>query len=162
MGKEFSNKTSSKAAIYIGVILGMAGIMLMFINDPVGWSTIGLALILFLVLRYFGDDTTVSCDEQGFKVKIVSKRKGTTVKEYAWEDVTGTYYYEYESGGEDSSISRFFQVNTAEGIAFNMEAMKSFDELIEIFNENTKHLSYKWAKIDGFQNTYIQQERMFQ
>src|SRR5690606_41487821 len=70
--------------------LGMAGIMLMFINDPVEWSTIGLALILFLVLRYFGDDTTVSCDEQGFKVKIVSKRKGTTVKEYAWEDRKST------------------------------------------------------------------------
>jgi hypothetical protein len=112
-------------------------------------------------MYFFGNDTTVICHETGFTVTIESNRNGKVVTDYTWEDITETLYYEKESAGENNTSTCYFQVKTENGIAFNMYEMKNFHELIEIFNQNTNHLSYFWEKPTGlFKIRYQKQNRL--
>src|SRR5574342_533935 len=125
----------------------------MFINVLIGSIIVILALIIFLIMYFFGNDTTVICHEKGFTVTITNQRKGTFVNEYTWEDVTDTLYYEKESAGENNTTTCYFQVKTENSIAFNVYQMKNFHELIELFNQNTTHLAYFWEKPTGMLKT---------
>ena len=132
----------------------------MLINIFIGALIFVIGVVIFLWLRYFGNDTTVSCREKGFSVAIINKRKGIIVNDYAWEEVTETLYYERESAGENNTTTCYFQVKTANGVAFNVYEMKNFHELIEIFNQNTTHLPYFWEKPTGiFKTRYKKQAR---
>ncbi|WML26121.1 hypothetical protein [Neobacillus sp. OS1-33] len=132
----------------------------MLINVFIGALIFVIAVFIYLWMRYFGNDTTVSCREKGFTVAIVNKRKGITVNDYTWEEVTETLYYERESPGENNTTTCYFQVKTDKGVAFNVYEMKNFYELIEIFNQNTTHLPYFWEKPTGILKTrYKKQAR---
>ncbi|WML49508.1 hypothetical protein RCG23_05825 [Neobacillus sp. PS3-34] len=158
--KEFSNNNSSLVSILIGVIFGVVGLGLMFIHVIIGFFFVLLGVVLFFSLRYFANDTRVSCHDNGFTVTVINKRKGTSVQEHAWADVTETLYYEKESGGENNSTTCYFQVQTAKGTAFNLHAMKNFDELIDIFNQKTVHIPYVWVKPKGMFKSHQKQNRI--
>jgi hypothetical protein len=161
MNREFANKTASKSSGIFGLIFCFIGIGFMFINVLIGSIIIILALVIFLFMYFFGNDTTVICHETGFTVTIESNRNGKVVTDYTWEDITETLYYEKESAGENNTSTCYFQVKTENGIAFNMYEMKNFHELIEIFNQNTNHLSYFWEKPTGlFKIRYQKQNRL--
>jgi hypothetical protein len=161
MNREFSNKTASKSSGIFGLIFCLIGIGFMFINVLVGSIIVIIALVVFLFMYYFGNDTTVSCRDKGFTVTIINKRKGILVKDYTWENVTETLYYEKESPGENNTTTCYFQVKTADGIAFTLAETKNFNALIEIFNQNTR-LPYFWEKPKGmFKTKYQKQERIF-
>lgn len=161
MNREFSNKTSSKSSGIFGLIFCFIGIGFMFINVLIGSIIIILALVIFLFMYYFGNDTTVICHENGFRVTLVNKRNGILINDYQWEDVSETLYYEKESAGENNTITSYFQVKTENGIAFNLYEMKNFHELIELFNQNTIHLPYFWEKPTGmFKTRYQKQNRV--
>ncbi|MBT2737606.1 hypothetical protein [Bacillus sp. ISL-7] len=130
----------------------------MFLNIWIGSFIFVIGVVIFLWMRYFGNDTTVSCREKGFTVTIINKRKGIFVNDYAWEQVTETHYYERESAGENNTTTRYFQVKTENGAAFNVYEMKNFHELIEIFNQNTVHLPYFWEKPTGILKTRYQKQ----
>jgi hypothetical protein len=160
MLEEFSNNNSSMGSVLVGIILGLVGFAMMIFSILIGSIVVVLAVVLFFLMRYLATDTTVSCHEDGFTVKVISKRKGTSVQEYAWADVTETHYYERESGGENSSTSSYFQVKTVKGMAFNLHEMKNFDDLIKIVNQNTQHLPYEWEKQKGLFKSYQKQNRI--
>ncbi|MDQ0200201.1 SdpI family protein [Neobacillus ginsengisoli] len=160
MQKEFTNSTSSKTSVILGVIFGAIGIGLLFISVWVGLIFVVLAVVIFFLIRYFANDITVSCDENGFTVKVINKRKGTSVNEYTWKDVVETTYYEIESRGENSTKTRYFQAKTENGVVFNVYEMKNFDHLIQLFNQNTPQLSYFWESPKGlFSSSYLKQNR---
>ena len=158
MNREFANKTSSRSSGIFGLIFCFIGIGFMFINVLIGSIIVILALFIFLIMYFFGYDTTVICHEKGFTVTIASQRKGTFVNEYTWEDVTDTLYYEKESAGENNTTTCYFQVKTGNEIAFNVYQMKNFHELIELFNQNTAHLAYFWEKPTGMLKTGYQKQ----
>ena len=161
MNREFSNKTASKSSGIFGLIFCLIGIGFMFFNVLIGSIVVILALVIFLFMYYFGNDTTVVCHDNGFTVTIVNNRKGTIVNDYAWEDVIDTHYYEKESAGENNTTTCYFQVKTENGVAFNVYEMKNFHELIEIFNQNTDHLPFFWEKPTGmFKTRYQKQNRI--
>jgi hypothetical protein len=160
INREFANKTSSKSSVIFGLIFCLIGIGFMLINILIGSIIVIIGAAIFLWMRYFGNDTTISCREKGFTVTIINKRKGIVVNDYAWEDVTETLYYETESAGENNTTTCYFQVKTENGIAFNVYEMKNFHELIEIFNQNTP-LPYYWEKPKGlFKSNYQKQDRI--
>ncbi|MEH7505864.1 hypothetical protein V7152_28585 [Neobacillus drentensis] len=133
----------------------------MFINVLIGSIIFVIGVVIFWWMRYFGNDTTVSCREKGFTVTIINKRKGIFVNDYSWEEVTETLYYERESAGENNTTTCYFQAKTANGISFDVYEMKNFNELIEIFNQNTAHLPYFWEKPTGmFKTRYQKQTRV--
>jgi hypothetical protein len=161
INREFSNKTSSKSSVVFGIIFGLIGIGFMFINVLIGSIIFVIGVVIFWWMRYFGNDTTVSCRERGFTVTIINKRKGTFVNDYSWEEVTETLYYERESAGENNTTTCYFQAKTTNGIAFDVYEMKNFNEMIEIFNQNTAHLPYFWEKPTGmFKTRYQKQTRV--
>jgi flagellar basal body-associated protein FliL len=161
MYREFANKTASKSAGMFGLIFCFTGIGFMFINVLIGSIIVILALVIFLFMYFFGNDTTVICHETGFSVTIENNRKGKFVHDYSWEDVAETLYYEKESAGENNTTTCYFQVKTENGIAFNLYEMKHFHELIEIFNQNANHLPYFWEKPTGmFKTRYQKQNRV--
>lgn len=145
----------------LGVVLGVIGIGLMVINILIGFIFVIIGAILFFVIRYFANDTSVSCHEDGFIVTVINKRKGTSVHEYSWQDVTETVYYEKDSSGENNTTTCYFQAKTEIGVAFNLAEMKNFDGLIQLFNNNTSHLPYYWEKPKGmFKTSYVKQNRI--
>jgi hypothetical protein len=148
MHREFSNNNASKSII-IGIIFGIVGVGFTFFSLWVGLIIIIFAIVLFLLMKNFASDIVVVCHDQGFTVKVTNKRKGNSVQDYGWSDVTETLYFERESGGEDSTTTRYFQVSTVSGVAFNLYEMKHFEQLIQLFNENTPHLPYYWEKPKG-------------
>ena len=158
MNREFSNKTSSRSSGIFGLIFCFIGIGFMFINVLIGSIIVIIALVIFLIMYFFGNDTTVICHEKGFTVTIANQRKGTFVNEYTWEEVTDTLYYEKESPGENNTTTYYLQVKTKKGIAFNVYQMKNFHELIELFNQNTAHLAYFWEKPTGMLKTSYQKQ----
>lgn len=160
MGREFSNKDSLRMALIAGSVFGIIGIGVISISVVLGSLALLLAIITFVLFFYFGTNTTVICNEKGFTVKSESKAKGMSLHEYGWEEVTETRYYDNESG-EDHLTTRRILVKTASGQAFNLYAMKGFDELISIFNEKTNHLPYVWKKPREMSNIYTIQERNF-
>jgi hypothetical protein len=161
MNREFSNKTASKSSGVFGLVFCLIGIGFMFINVLIGSIIVILALVIFLFMYFFGNDTTVICHDQGFNVTIINQRKGILLNEFAWEDVTETLYYEKESAGENNTTTCYFQAETANGIAFNLYEMKNFNELIDIFNKHTSHLPYFWEKPTGiFKTRYQKQNRV--
>jgi hypothetical protein len=139
--------------------MGLIGIGFTIFSATIGLAVVVLAIVVFLLLRYFGNDTTISCHDNGFSVKVVNKRKGSLVQEYEWSDVTETLYFERESGGEDSPTTRYFSVTTDNGVAFSLHEIKGFNELIDIFNRKTNHLPYLWEKPKGFSSSYKKQQR---
>ncbi|MCR2822624.1 hypothetical protein [Lederbergia panacisoli] len=153
MNREFSVNTASKGSIFFGAVLGIIGIgVMIFFSILYGALLFVLAVLLFFLMRNFANDTTISCHDHGFTVKVINKRKGVTVQDYNWEEVISTQYYEKDSGSDDdgaSSTTSYFMVKTGEGIAFDMQEMSGFADLIEIFNENTSHLPYYWEKSKG-------------
>jgi hypothetical protein len=160
MGKEFSNKDSIRMAWIAGSIIGIIGVGVITIHVLLGSLALLSAVIAFVLFFYYGKDTTVICNEKGFTVKSESKAKGTSLHEYRWEEATETQYHDNESG-EDHLITRRILVKTASGPAFNLYAMKGFDELIGIFNQKTNHLPYVWKKPREMSNIYTMQERSF-
>ncbi|MDR7080702.1 hypothetical protein J2Y03_005793 [Neobacillus niacini] len=160
MGKEFTNSNSIRMAAIAGSIIGIVGIGVITKNVLLGSVILLLAAIAFLLFLYYGSDTTVICHEKGFTVKIVSRGKGMSLHEYGWEEVKETQYYDNESE-EDHLTTRRMLVKTASGPAFNLYAMKGFDELISIFNQKTSHLPYVWKKPREMSNIYTKQERSF-
>ena len=147
-------------AYIAGSIIGIIGIGVITINILLGSFALLLAVVAFLLFWFNGTDTTVICHEKGFTVKMVNKGKGTSLHEYGWEEVTETIYYDNESG-EDHLTTRRILVKTASGPAFNLYAMKGFDELISIFNQKTSHLPYVWEKPRKMSTIYTKQERSF-
>jgi hypothetical protein len=161
ISQSFANNTSSRTSVVIGFVLGVIGLGLMIINILIGFFFVIIGVILFFVIRYFANDTSVLCHDDGFSVTIISKRKGTSVHEYTWQDVTETLYYEKESSGENNTTTCYFQANTEEGVAFTLAEMKNFDELIQIFNNRASHLPYYWEKPKGILKTsYVKQNRI--
>ena len=160
MTNEFANNTSSKTSIILGVIFGVIGIGILFFHLLLGLIFIVLGVIIFLLMRFFANDTKVSCYDTGFSVTIVNKRIGTNVYNYKWEDVTETLFYEKDSGGENNTTTSYFMVKSVNGTAFNLYKMKNFDLLIQLFNQQTEHLPYIWEKPKGkLQTTYSKQPR---
>lgn len=149
---EYSVRTSTKHSVIFGGLFALTGILLLiFLNIYLGALFFLLGIIFFLYMRYFGNDTTVTCHDTGFSIKVVNKRKGTTITEYNWEDVTETLFYVHESGsGDNQSTTYHFRVTTHEGVAFNLIQTKGFAHLIETFNQHTPHLPYYWTKPKGF------------
>ena len=160
MGKEFSNKNSTRLSFIATAIIGIIGIGLLTIHVFLGTLVLMLAVVAFGMFHYFGTDTTVICHEKGFTVKLVNKSKGTSLHEYDWEEVTETKYYDNESG-EDHLTTRRILVKTVSGQACNLYAMKGFDELISIFNQKTNHLPYMWKKRSEMSSIFTKQERNF-
>jgi hypothetical protein len=160
ISQSFANNTSSRTSVILGVVLGVIGIGIMIFNILIGFIFVIIGVILFFVIRYFANDTSVLCHDDGFTVTIISKRKGTSIQEYSWQDVTETLYYEKESSGENNSTTCYFQANTESGVAFNLAEMKNFDGLIQQFNNNASHLPYYWEKPKGLLKTsYVKQNR---
>jgi hypothetical protein len=54
--------------------------------------------------------------------------------------------------------TRRIRVKTASDPAFNLYAVKGFDDLISILNQKTSHLPYKWEKAREFSYRYNKQE----
>jgi hypothetical protein len=160
MGKEFSNKDSIRMAMIAGAILGIIGIGVVTLNVILGTVFLVVAVIASGMFWFYGKDTTVICHDNGFTVKKVSKGKGTSLHEYGWGEVTETRYYDNESE-EDHLPTRRILVKTASGLAFNLYAMKGFDELISIFNQKTSHLPYVWVKPREMSTIFMKQERSF-
>lgn len=161
MQNEFSNNTASKSAVLVGAIFSVVGIGFMFLSIWIGLILLVFAIVLFLIMRNLASDTKVNCGGNGFTVTVTNKKKGVTVQEYSWKDVVETFYYEKDSGGENNTTTRYFQVSTASGVAFNLYQMKNFDQLIQIFNQNTTHLPYFWEKPQGMlQYSYKKQARI--
>jgi hypothetical protein len=160
MGKEFTNKDSIRMALIAGSIIGIVGIGVITIHVLLGSLILLLAVIAFLLFFFYGKDTTVICNEKSFTVKHESKAKGASLREFGWGEVTETRYYDNESG-EDHLMTRRILVKTARGQAFNLYAMKDFDELISIFNQKTSHLPYIWKKPRVMSNIYTMQQRSF-
>ncbi|WML46731.1 hypothetical protein RCG23_13875 [Neobacillus sp. PS3-34] len=158
MNKEFSNKSTGTSMVF-GIVFGIMGISCLSFFPLLGLGFIAIGVIVFFLIRTFMNNTTVTIHDQGFSVKEGNKRKGTAVKEYKWSDVVATSYYEEDSGGEDSDTTSFFQVSTNEGVAFDLQKMKGFNELIELVNQNTPHLPYYWAKPQGWLGKYQKQSR---
>ena len=130
----------------------------MVFSVPIGSAGVFLGVVLFFSILYLSSDTTVTCHDTGFTVNVVSKKKGTSIQEYKWEEVTETKYF-VKDGGDDGADTRYFLVNTEKGTAFKLASMKGFDELISIINEKTPHLPYTWIKKRGLSSYYIKQER---
>lgn len=149
MQNEFSNNTASKSAVLMGAIFGVVGIGFMLLSVWIGLILVVFAIVLFLFMRNFASDIKVSCGINAFTVTVTNKKKGVTVQKYDWKDVTETLYYEKDSGSENSTTNRYFQVSTESGVAFNLYQMKNFDQLIQIFNQSTTHLPYYWEKPQG-------------
>jgi hypothetical protein len=145
LNKEFSNKNASKSWI-IGIIFVIGGIAFMMINFLIGLGVIALGAILFFLIKNLASNYTVTLRDDGFTVRKVNKKKGTTVQDYLWSDVTETVYYEKDSG---DYTYYYFKVKTANNIAFDLIEMKGFDDLILIVNEKTPHLPYQWVKPKG-------------
>jgi hypothetical protein len=160
MGKEFSNKDSVRMAIIAGAIPGIIGIGAVTLNVLLGTMVLVLAVIAFGLFWFYGKDTTVICHDNGFTVKKASRGKGTSLHEYGWGEVTETRFYDNESE-EDHLPTRRILVKTASGHAFNLYAMKGFDELISIFNQKTSHLPYVWVKPREMSNIFRKRERSF-
>ncbi|TDL61155.1 hypothetical protein E2R56_29995 [Rhodococcus qingshengii] len=160
MGKEFSNNDSIRMAMIAGSILGIIGIGIITLHVLLGTLVLVVAAAAFGLFWFYGTDTTVVCHENGFTVKMVSKGKGTSLYEYGWNEVTETRYYDNESG-EDHLTTRRILVKTASGPAFNLYAMKGFEELISIFNQKTSHLPYVWVKPREMSNIFMKRERSF-
>jgi hypothetical protein len=133
MQREFSNNNALKALI-IGGIFGIDGIGFMLLSIWIGLIIIIFVIVIFLLMKNLASDIQVACNEEGFTLKVTNKSKGNTVQEYRWTDVTETLYYEKESGGEDSTTTRYFKVSTGSGVAFNLYQMKHFDQLVQLFN----------------------------
>jgi len=163
MNREFSVNTASKGSIYFGAILGVIGIGFLAFNILIGALIIIGGVLLFFLMRNFANDSTIICHEHGFSVKVVNKRKGTSIQDYKWEDVISTQYYEKESSSDDdgaSTTTSYFTVKTGDGVAFDLQEMSGFADLIEIFNENTPHLPYYWEKPKGiFSTGYKRKQR---
>jgi hypothetical protein len=153
MNKEFIINTASSGSILFGAVLGVIGIGVgLLFNILFGGLLIVAAVLLYFLMRNFANDTTISCQDHGFSIKVENKRKGTSVQDYKWEDVISTQYYEKDSGSDsdgDSTTTSYFIVKTGEGVAFDIHEMSGFAELIEIFNQNTPHLPYYWEKSKG-------------
>ena len=160
MGKEFTNRNSLRMAAIAVSIIGIVGIGVISKNVLLGSVVLLMAAVVFLFFLFYGRDTTVICHEKGFTVKHVSKGKGTLLHEYGWEEVIETQYYDNESE-EDHLTTRRMLVKTASGQAFNLYAMKGFDELISIFNQKTSHLPYVWKKPREMSHIYTKQERSY-
>ncbi|MEH7303460.1 hypothetical protein, partial [Neobacillus drentensis] len=60
MTNEFANNTSSKTSIILGVIFGVIGIGILFFHLLLGLIFIVLGVIIFLLMRFFANDTKVS------------------------------------------------------------------------------------------------------
>ncbi|ETI69792.1 hypothetical protein [Neobacillus vireti] len=150
MGKEFSNRTSSSSSFMTGGIFIVIGIVLLFVNGLLGILAVMVGVLLLFFKRNVRYDTTVVCSQNGFTVKVTNKQKSTSVKEYKWEDVASTHYYERYSGIDNETTNSYFKVTTTEGVAFDLWQMKDFDELIQIFNQKTPNLPYHWEKPTGF------------
>jgi hypothetical protein len=149
MNREFSVDTASKGSIVFGSILGVIGLVVAVFNILFGALIIVGAVLLFFLMRNFANDLTIICRDEGFSVKIVNKRKGSSVTDYKWEDVISTQYYEKDSGSDsdgNSTTTSYFLVKTGEGVAIDLQDMSGFADLIEIFNQKTPHLPYYWAK----------------
>lgn len=159
---EFANKTSTKASLVVGVVFLIAGFVCLMFQTSVAVGFWVVAVVAFFLLRHFASDTTVSCYENEFIVRKKSRSKGESVRTYKWDDVTETTYYEKESGGDDSTTTRYFKVETKDVVAFNVYASKGFDELIKLVNERTPHLPYEWIKTKGIFGTYQKQERLIE
>ena len=160
MGKEFSNKNSTRMAWIAGTIIGIIGVGLITIHVLLGSLALLSAVIAFILFFYFGTDSTVICNEKGFTVKSESRAKGKSLHEYRWEEVIETHYYDNESE-EDHLTTRRILVKTASGPGFNLYLMKGFDELIAFFNQKTTHLPYIWKKPREMSNIYTMQDRSF-
>ena len=160
MQREFSNNNASKSWI-ISSIFGVVGIGFMLFSVWIGSIIIVFAIVIFLLMKNLASDIQVVCHNEGFTVKVTNKRKGNTIQDYLWKDVTETVYYEKESGGEDSTTTRYFKICTESGVAFNLYQMKHFDQLVQIFNDNTPHLPYYWEKPKGILGfSYKKQDRL--
>jgi hypothetical protein len=149
MNREFSVDTASKGSVVFGSILGVVGIVVGLFNILFGALVIVGAVLIFFLMRNFANDLTLICRDEGFSVKVVNKRKGSTVTDYKWEDVISTQYYEKDSGSDsdgNSTTTSYFLVKTGEGIAIDLQDMSGFGEVIEIFNQKTPHLPYHWEK----------------
>ncbi|SDM86943.1 hypothetical protein [Bacillus sp. OK048] len=160
MGKEFSNKNSVRLAAIAAAIIGIIGIGVITIHVLLGILALLLAVVVSFLFYIYGNDTTVICHEDGFTVKNTNRGKGTSIHEYGWQEVAETKFYDNVSE-EDHLPTRSILVKTTGGLAFNLYAMKGFDELISIINQKTKHLPYKWEKPGAFSHTYKKQERSF-
>lgn len=158
MNKEFSNKNIWKSGVF-GAVFTVVGIGFIMFIPLIGYGIIALGVILFFLIRYFSSNTTVIIEENGFSVKVFNKRKGTILKSYHWLDVVETKYYERETAGEDPVTISYFQVKTGEGVAFTLQEMKGFHELIALVNQHTLHLPYYWAKPKGVFGQYKKQSR---
>ena len=122
-------------------------------RKPLGikWGVIVLISGTFILtmmrslLMYFRTHQTVTCERDEFKVVTKRKYWGTQTQRYKWHEVTGTRYYEMTFRG---SIIGYFLVATSRGEALNMadEETNNFPEMIDTFNEMTKHLPYGWIK----------------
>jgi hypothetical protein len=101
---------------------------------------------------------TIQCTPAGFSVVRESKRRGARREEYRWGEVTGTKY-EYTLSRRrkgQKSIAGFFSVQTSRGPAFKVDQSQSdFHELITVFNEQTSHLPYIWARDSSFTNYVV-------
>ncbi|RHW37993.1 hypothetical protein D1B31_14520 [Neobacillus notoginsengisoli] len=151
MHREFSVNTATRGSIIFGSVLAVIGLVVMVYSLLFGALVVGAAVLIFFLMRNFANDTTISCHDQGFSVKVENKRRGTTLSDYKWEDVVSTQYYEKELSDSDgnSTTTSYFTVKTGEGVAFDLQEMRGFADLIDIFNQNTLHIPYYWEKSRG-------------
>lgn len=121
-----------------------------------GFLFIGITCLIQLHWNYVRQ--TIHCAPAAFSVLSESKRRGTRREEYRWGEVTSTKYehtLRRQKGGSKRIVGSF-RAETSRGRAFEVDHNQSdFQELVTVFNEQTSHLPYIWARDSNFAGTVM-------
>lgn len=133
--RRYQQKTPVYVPFFFGGVLAFIALVFALVFSPLaGGALLLLAVVAPLAIFYLSTDQTITCTEQGVTVEKSSRRAGSAREEYAWDEVTGT---------------RFFEV-TRRGPVFKVNgSMQGFDDLISIVNWGTRHLPYVRTWQDG-------------